>query len=302
MADTVLAARKRRLGGEARLAYALLFPAVLLMVIFMVYPIIYVFIISLFKTDKLARIKNFAGLGIYASLLSSKDTWVVIGRSLLWTFTSVATKTLFGVIIALVLNVKYRGRKIARLLFIIPWASSIPISVMLWRWVLHNEFGLLNHTLRITGIMQNPPVWLGQSMTAFLSCLWVDIWIGIPFMALVFLAAMQAVPQTLYEAAEIDGASKAAQFRYVTLPGIAAILLIATLLSSLWTFNDFNTIYILTNGGPAGSTNILITYVYQNSFEWLKWQKASALSVFTFIILSTVSVLYSRIYFKKEEM
>ncbi|RKX93054.1 MAG: sugar ABC transporter permease [Spirochaetes bacterium] len=302
MGDTVLAARKRRLGGEARLAYALLFPAVFLMVIFMVYPIIYVFIISLFKTDKLARIKNFAGLGIYASLLSSKDTWVVIGRSLLWTFTSVATKTLFGVIIALVLNVKYRGRKIARLLFIIPWASSIPISVMLWRWVLHNEFGLLNHTLRITGIMQNPPVWLGQSTTAFLSCLWVDIWIGIPFMALVFLAAMQAVPQTLYEAAEIDGASKAAQFRYVTLPGIAAILLIATLLSSLWTFNDFNTIYILTNGGPAGSTNILITYVYQNSFEWLKWQKASALSVFTFIILSTVSVLYSRIYFKKEEM
>ncbi len=302
MGDTVLTARKRGLGGEAKLAYALLFPAVLLMVIFMVYPIIYVFILSLFKTDKLARIKDFAGFSIYASLLSSKDTWVVIGRSLIWTFTAVAAKTLFGVIIALVLNVKYMGRKIARLLFIIPWASSIPISVMLWRWVLHNEFGLLNHTLKITGLMQNPPVWLGQSSTAFLSCLWVDVWIGIPFMALVFLAAMQAVPQTLYEAAEIDGASKAAQFRYVTLPGIAAILLIATLLSSLWTFNDFNTIYILTNGGPAGSTNILITYVYQNSFEWLKWQKASALSVFTFIILSTVSVIYSRVYFRREEM
>ncbi len=302
MSGTVLSARKRRLGGEAQLAYALLFPAVFLMVVFMVYPIIYVFIISLFKTDKLSRIKDFAGFGMYASLLSSKDTWIVIGRSLLWTFTAVATKTLFGIIIALVLNVKYVGRKVARLLFIIPWASSIPISVMLWRWVLHNEFGLLNHTLKITGIMQHPPVWLGQSTTAFLSCLWVDIWIGIPFMALVFLAAMQAVPQTLYEAAEIDGASKSEQFRYVTLPGISAILLIATLLSSLWTFNDFNTIYILTNGGPAGSTNILITYVYQNSFEWLKWQKASALSVFTFIILSTVSIIYSRVYFKKEEM
>jgi multiple sugar transport system permease protein len=121
-------------------------------------------------------------------------------------------------------------------------------------------------------------------------------------MALVFLAAMQAVPHTLYEAAEIDGASRIERFRYVTLPGIRAILLIATLLSSLWTFNDFNTIYILTQGGPAGATNILITYVYQNSFQWLKWQKASALSVFTFLILSTVSILYSRIYFKKEEM
>jgi ABC-type sugar transport system permease subunit len=121
-------------------------------------------------------------------------------------------------------------------------------------------------------------------------------------MALVFLAAMQAVPLTLYEAADIDGASRYQKFKFVTLPGISAILLIATLLSSLWTFNDFNTVYILTNGGPAGATNILITYVYQNSFEWLKWQKASALSVFTFLILSVVSFLYSRLYFKKEAM
>lgn len=302
MGEAVITTRRKGLGGEATLAYVLLLPAVLLMIIFMVYPIFYVFVISLFKTDKLSRIKDFAGFSIYVKLLSSKDTWTVIGRSILWTITSVATKTLFGVVIALLLNVRYTGRKIARLLFIIPWASSIPISVMLWRWVLHNEFGLLNHTLKITGIMSNPPVWLGQGGTAFISCLWVDIWIGIPFMALVFLAAMQAVPQTLYEAAEIDGASKTQKFRYVTLPGISAILLIATLLSSLWTFNDFNTIYILTNGGPAGATNILITYVYQNSFEWLKWQKASALSVFTFLILSTVSVIYSRIYFKKEEM
>ncbi len=271
------------------------------MLIFMVYPIFYVFVFSLFKTNKLAKIQSFDGFKIYAELLSSKDTWIVIGRSMLWTVLGVTTKTIFGLIIALSLNVKYVGRKISRLLFIVPWASSIPISVMLWQWVVHSEFGLLNHTLRLIGVM-NPPVWLGQAGTAFLSCMWVDIWLGIPFMALVFLAAMQAVPQTLYEAAEIDGASRSQKFKYVTLPGIAAILLVATLLSSLWTFNDFNTVYILTKGGPAGSTNILITYVYMNSFEWLKWQKASALSIFTFLILSTVSVLYARIYFKREEM
>jgi len=302
MGDSVLSVRGKRLGGEAALAYALIAPAVLLMIIFMVYPIFYVFVISLFETDKLSRIKDFSGFGIYKELLSSKDIWTVIGRSLVWTVTAVTVKTLFGIVIALLLNVKYKGRKIARLLFIIPWASSIPISDMLWRWVLHNEFGLLNHTLKITGLMSNPPVWLGQAGTAFLACLWVDIWLGIPFMALVFLAAMQAVPKALYEAAEIDGATRFHRFRYVTLPGISGILLIATLLSSLWTFNDFNTIYILTQGGPAGSTNILITYVYQNSFEWLKWQKASALSVFTFLILSTVSIIYSRIYFKKEDV
>lgn len=302
MGDTIQKLQRWRLDDESKLAYALLLPAVLLMVIFMVYPIFYVFVISLFKTDKLSRIKNFDGFNMYKTLLTTKETWVIIGRSLLWTIIAVTTKTFFGILISVILNVKYTGRKIARLLFIIPWASSIPISVMLWRWVLHNEFGLLNHTLKITGIMSHPPVWLGQIGTAFLSCLWVDIWIGIPFMALVFLAAMQAVPQTLYEAAEIDGATRLQRFRFITLPGIKAILLIATLLSSLWTFNDFNSVYILTNGGPAGSTNILITYVYMNSFEWLKWQKASALSIFTFLILSTVSILYSRIYFKREDM
>jgi len=302
MGNTRLTSRRSKWGGEAALAYALLLPAVLLMVMFMVYPIVYVFIISLFKTDKLSRIKEFAGFGLYVKLLTSKETWIVIGRSLVWTVAAVSAKTLFGIVIALVLNVDYRGRKLARMLFVIPWASSVPISVMLWRWVFHNEFGLLNHTLKVTGLMSHPPVWLGESATAFLSCLWVDIWIGIPFMALVFLAAMQAVSPSLYEAAEIDGATRVHKFRYITLPGIAAILLISTLLSSLWTFNDFNTIYILTNGGPAGSTNILITYVYQNSFEWLKWQKASVLSVFTFIILSTVSLVYSKIYFKREEM
>ena len=293
---------KKRLGGEATLAYLLLAPAVLLMLIFMAYPIFYVFIVSLFKTNKLARIQEFDGFRIYTKLLSDKDTWIVIGRSLLWVVTGVFTKTLFGIIIAMLLNVRYKGRKVARLLFIIPWASSIPISVMLWRWVYHNEFGLLNYTLEALGITSQAPVWLGQPISAFISCMWVDIWIGIPFMALVFLAAMQAVPLTLYEAADIDGATRYQKFKFVTLPGISAILMIATLLSSLWTFNDFNTVYILTNGGPAGTTNILITYVYQNSFEWLKWQKASALSVFTFLILSVVSFLYSRLYFKKEAM
>ena len=302
MEDAIGIPNKKRLGGEAALAYALLAPAILLMLLFMAYPIVYVFIVSLFKTNKLARIQNFEGFQIYWKLLSDVENWKVIGRSLLWVLIGVTMKTLFGIIIAMVLNVKYKGRKIARLLFVIPWASSIPISVMLWRWVYHSEFGLLNYTLKSLGITSNPPIWLGQPISAFISCMWVDIWIGIPFMALVFLAAMQSVPQTLYEAADIDGATRSQKFRFVTLPGITAILLIATLLSSLWTFNDFNTVYILTNGGPAGLTNILITFVYQNSFEWLKWQKASALSVFTFVILSIISFLYSRVYFKREAM
>ena len=230
--------------------------------------------------------------------MKEKVFWEVTARSLLWTALGVFFKTAIGMIIALCLNVEFSGRKIARMLFIIPWASSVPISAMLWKWVFDHEFGLLNHTLKALSITQNPPVWLGTPIWSFISCLWVDIWIGIPFMALVFLAGMQSVPKELYESAEIDGVNSFGKFRYITIPSIKQIIFIATLLSSLWTFNDFNTIYILTRGGPAGATDILITSIYKNGFEWLHFSDSAVLAVITFLILMVLSVVYARVYFK----
>jgi multiple sugar transport system permease protein len=232
--------------------------------------------------------------------MAEPEFWVITGRSLLWTGLAVATKTLFGMTIALILNVKYTGRKIARMLFIIPWASAVPISSMLWSWVYHPAYGLLNHTLKVTGIWSQPPTWLGYPIPAFTACIWVDIWIGIPFMALVFLAGMQAISEDLYESASLDGVNWWQKFFFITLPGIRHIVLIATLLSCLWTFNDFNTIYILTMGGPAGATDILITRIYQNAFKWLRFDRAAVMAFVTFIILTILSVGYSRVYFKEE--
>jgi multiple sugar transport system permease protein len=131
--------------------------------------------------------------------------------------------------------------------------------------------------------------------------MWVDIWIGVPFMALVFLAGMQSISSDLYESGYIDGVSAWQKFAYITLPGIKHLIIIATLLSALWTFNDFNTIYIMTRGGPAGATDILITGVYKSAFEWLKWSQASVMAVVTFFILTFVSVSYARLYFKSED-
>jgi multiple sugar transport system permease protein len=286
---------------EARLAYVLLLPAVIVLLTFMFYPIVYVFLMAFFKTNKLGQLLGFAGLENFRELLRNTDFWRITGRSILWTVLAVITKTLFGMAIALILNVKYPGRKLARMLFIIPWASAVPISSMLWSWVYHPEFGLLNHTLRVTGIWRQPPVWLGHPISAFIACIWVDIWIGIPFMALVFLAGMQAISEDLYESAYLDGVNGFQKFFYITLPGIRHIVLIATLLSSLWTFNDFNTIYILTRGGPAGATDILITGIYKSGFEFLKFSRASVMALVTFIILTAVSIVYARIYFRQEQ-
>jgi multiple sugar transport system permease protein len=130
--------------------------------------------------------------------------------------------------------------------------------------------------------------------------MWVDIWIGIPFFALVFLAGMQAVPQELYESAHMDGAGPARRFISITLAGLRELILISTLLSAIWTFNDFNVIYILTRAGPANTTNILITSVYMNAFVDRRFDWAAVQSVVTFLILVIVSVVYARFYFRQE--
>jgi multiple sugar transport system permease protein len=293
--------KKSRWNSEVRLAYIFLLPAVLFFVIFMFYPIGYVFSMALFKTNKLGQLKEWAGLANFIAVMKKGEFWQITFRSFLWTVLAVAIKTVLGTTIALLLNVKFAGRKFARMLFIIPWASSVPISAMLWKWVLDHEFGLLNHTLVALNLTSAPPVWLGTPFYSFVSCLWVDIWIGVPFMALVFLAGMQSVSRDIYESASVDGVSAVKQFFYITIPCIKQIIFIATLLSSLWTFNDFNTIYILTKGGPAGKTDILITAIYQNGFAWLKFSNAAVMAVFTFLILLLFSLLYAKIYFKGDD-
>jgi multiple sugar transport system permease protein len=300
VADASISIKQKLWNPEARLAYLLLLPAVVVLLTFMFYPIVYVLLIAFFKTDKLSRLQGFVGLQNFIAEMTEPEFWEITGRSLLWTVLAVVTKTLFGMTIALILNVQYGGRKIARMLFIIPWASAVPISSMLWRWVYHPIYGLLNHTLKVTGIWSQPPAWLGYPIPAFTACIWVDIWIGIPFMALVFLAGMQTISEDLYESASLDGVNWWQKFFFITLPGIRHIVLIATLLSCLWTFNDFNTIYILTMGGPAGATDILITRIYQNAFKWLRFDRAAVMAFVTFIILTILSVGYSRVYFKEE--
>jgi multiple sugar transport system permease protein len=286
--------------SKSRLAYLFILPATVFLLIFMIYPTANVIIMSFYKTDKMRRMLSFIGFRNYVELLREKEFLEIIFRSVYWTFIAVAAKTIFGMIMALLLNIEYTGRKIARTLLIIPWASSVPISALLWLWVYNPEFGLLTSTLKSTGLWRNPPIWLGDIKWAFIATIWVDIWIGIPFMALVFLAGMQSIPNELYEAADIDGANLWQRFFYVTFPGIRNVFLIATLLSCLWTFNDFNVIYILTKGGPVGLTHILITYTYENTFAWLKWNYGAVMAVVTLVILSLVSLIYGRIYFREE--
>jgi multiple sugar transport system permease protein len=300
VADAPVSLRQRIWNPEARLAYILILPTLLFLIAFMFYPIIYVFVMSFFRTNKLSDLTKFVGFGNFIDRFHNREFWWAALRSLIWTAIGVSAKFLLGMTIAVLLNVNYRGRKVARMAFIIPWASSVPISALLWRWVYHPEFGLLNHTLRATGLWPHPPGWLGAPLSAFGASMWVDVWIGIPFFALVFLAGMQAVPHELYESAHMDGAGSVRSFFSITLAGLRELILISTLLSAIWTFNDFNVIYILTRAGPASTTNILITSVYMNAFVDRRFDWAAVQSVITFLILTIVSVIYARFYFRQE--
>jgi len=293
-------ANTRILTREARLAYLLLLPAVVVVLGFMLYPLVYVLMMSINKTNRLGWLTGFVGIANYLAVLGDREFWRLAGRSLLWTGLAVFAKTFLGMCIALLLNVEYRGRKIARMLFIAPWASSVPISVLLWSWVYNPQFGLLNHTLKLTGLWPNPPIWLGYPLSGFIAAIWVDIWLGVPFMALVFLAGMQSIPEEQYESAHLDGVNAFQKYFYITLPSIKRILQIATLLSALWTFNDFNAIYILTGGGPVNSTDILITSIYKNAFVYAHFDRAAVMAVITFFILTAISLVYANFYFKEE--
>jgi multiple sugar transport system permease protein len=283
---------------EDKIAFWFLLPSMAMLLAFMFYPIFYVFVMSVFKTNRVGEMVRFVGLDNFRHIFQSEEFTATVLRTIVWTLIAVFVKTVSGLAIALILKQRFMGRKLARALVLLPWAGSIPISVMVWKWTFNNDFGLLNYTLRALGL--DPPIWLAYPVPAFFATLTVDIWLGIPFMALVFLAGLQAIPKDLFEAAAVEGATAWQQFRHVTLPSLKPILLIATLLSFLWTFNDFNVIYILTKGGPLGKTEILITLIYRTAFEYTDFSSAGAIAIITFVVLLIVSLIYARFYFKTE--
>ncbi len=286
---------------DSTFAYVCLLPSMVALAVFMFYPIGYVFVMAFYKTNMVGDLERFVGWNNFQDLFESRKFIAVIIRTILWTTLAVVIKMVIGLMIGLALNQTFKGRKTVRALVILPWATSIPISVMLWQWTFNAEYGLLNHTLETLGIWSNPPIWLATSWSAFTATLSVDIWLGLSFLGLVYLAGLQSIPAELYEAAKIDGATWWQQFYHVTIPSMRKVLMIVTLLSFFWTFNDFNTIFILTNGGPAGSTEILVTYLYRHGFEFLKWHQASAIAVVTFFILILTSMLYAYFYKKYDE-
>ena len=276
--------------------YLLILPAGLLLLAMMVYPLETLIRMSLFSIEPLRHPQPiFVGIANYMKIFKDQDLFHSLIQTLIWTISSIIFQFGLGLIAALILNETFKGRGVARALLLIPWAMPSVAGALSWKWLYNAQYGLLNYILKGLHLIQQPVNWVGSPSTAMIVAILTNTWRGYPFMMVMLLAGMQNIPREIYDAGAVDGANFWQQLRYLTLPLLKPVIFVITLLSGIWTFNNFTYIYILTGGGPAGATEILVTYVYKNGFSFFHFGYAAALSILLFLIVLSLSLGYIRI-------
>ncbi|RMI13025.1 MAG: sugar ABC transporter permease [Calditrichaeota bacterium] len=277
-----------------RLAYLYVAPALLIMAAVVLYPFLYNLVIS-FSNMSLAHFRDWRlkGLENYLVVLTDRDFWYFFGKTVLWTVLNLIFHVSIGVFLALILNKDLKGRSIFRTLLILPWAVPQYITALTWRGMFNPEYGAVNLWLeRLVGI-QIP--WLSTEWGAFTACLITNIWLGFPFMMVIALGGLQSIPDELYEAADIDGAGAWHKFRHITVPLLKPVMVPAITLGVIWTFNNFNVVWLVSNGGePSDTTHILVSWVYKAAFRYFRMGYAAAFSMIIFALLLLFSWRFIR--------
>ncbi|MCK4415067.1 MAG: sugar ABC transporter permease [Candidatus Eisenbacteria sp.] len=268
-----------------RLPYALLLPTALVIAAVILYPFLYNFWISLSNMSLYhVRDAHLIGFDNYGKIFLESELYTVLAKTIAWTGINVFFHVVIGVGVALLLNQQVRGRGIFRALLILPWAMPQYIVALTWRGMFNYQYGAINLILERFGI--DPVPWLSHETGAFAAATITNIWLGFPFMMIIALGGLQSIPDELYEAASIDGASAWQKLRRVTIPMLKPIMVPAISLGTIWTFNNLNVIWLVTRGGePADQTHILVTYVYKAAFSYYRYGYAAAFSVMIFLVL-----------------
>lgn len=291
--------RWRILGRDFVLGYTLLIPLFLILFLLLAYPIASAIWITL-QDKTIGMVGRFIGLENYRELLLEDPFfWQVVRNGFIFTVGSVLLKLIVGMIMALVLNQPLVLRGLWRGLLLMPWVAPTVVTALSWRWIL-DLTGVLNLILRDLGLMKSSIPWLAQYGTALFSLILVNTWRGFPFFGITLLAGMQAIPQELYEAAEIDGASVWQRFRYVTLPSLRTVMLVVTILSIIWTFNDFSIVWLLTGGGPGHATDVFATYTYKLGFITSRLGYGQTVSVILAPVLIVIIMILSPLMLRGE--
>lgn len=260
-------------------------PALIIMALVVLYPFIYNVVIS-FSNMSLTHFRDWRLVGItnYRQVISNADFWYYFFKTVLWTTLNLVFHVSIGVFLALLLNKDIKGKSLYRTLLILPWAVPQYITALTWRGMFNSEYGAISLMLDRWFGVQIP--WLSTEWGAFSACLITNIWLGFPFMMIIALGGLQSIPDELYEAAEIDGASWWHKFKTITVPLLKPVMVPAITLGVIWTFNNFNVVWLVSNGGePSDKTHILVSYVYKTGFTYFRLGYAAAFSMVIFIIL-----------------
>lgn len=273
-------------------------PAFFILAAVVFYPFVYNVMLS-FANMNLFNIYDWRLIGLkqYIKIFteaSQPSFYAVFWKTLIWTFANVFFHVVIGVSLALVLNQNLKGRSLFRTILILPWAIPQYIVALTWRGMFNYEYGAVN--IFITKYLNLPAVeWLKDPVNAFIACIITNVWLGFPFMMVIALGALQSIPHELYEAAEIDGARWYHKLRTITLPLIRPVMIPAITLGVIWTFNNLNIVWLVSNAGePSDNTHILVSFVYKSAFNYYSFSYAAALSMIIFVILLTFSLVFMK--------
>lgn len=290
----------RRLGSTIE-PYIWILPSVILMAIFIIVPIGFVFRMAFSQVTKAGLIKGSAGFDNFSKVLGSSKFTMVLKNTVVWTVLVVVLSTVLGFILALILNNRFKGRKVARAIVVFPWATTLVIQASAWKFIINTDYGALNTLLKTLGIIQTNVNWTPTPGAFFAWEIACGIFVTIPFVCFTALSGLQSIDSSLYEAAIVDGASYWQKLFHITLPLVKPSLTVATVLNIIYVFNSFPIVWTITKGDPASRTDTLVTYLYKLAFYNGKQGEAAAVSVIGFLILLVCASCYMVSTLKKGE-
>jgi multiple sugar transport system permease protein len=297
--DTAVA---RRPLPPAVTGWLLMLPALLLLLALTLYPVLYGVWLSFFNKHSFFPQQHWVGFGNYLYVLSDPEFWASVWRGCVYAVSTIVLQIVLGVGTALVLNEAFPGRNLVRAIVIFPYVVPTVVAVILWKWLLNSQFGLINYLIEAAGLVDQPVSFMGRSWI-MVSLIIVSVWQFFPFVVIGVLARLQTIPQELYDAAAVDGANALQRFFYVTLPQLMSVLFVIVLLRSIWMFTKFDTPWLMIQGGGAETyIRTLPIYTYLRTFAYYEAGLGSAMAVLMFVMLAAATAVYFGIWRREQHL
>jgi multiple sugar transport system permease protein len=276
-----------------RTYFLLIAPAIILLALYAAYPVLRTLMLAFFQKNMDSNFStNFIGLGNFIAVFNDSHYWSVIWNTFQLTIACTLLEAILGLSFALLAHRHFAMKGAFRTALLIPWALPTAVMALGWSWIFKDTGGVLNDILIRLNIVSSEVNWLGSPATALISIVIADVWKTTPFVYIIILAGLQTIPESVYEAAEIDGATKLHAFKRITIPLLKPYIIIALFFRSIQTFGIFDLVFILTGGGPGGSTETIALYIYQTYMRYMDIGYGSALIVITFIMVAVPFLLF----------